>query len=291
MAFSVSSDRPIEPLTLAVLREVDDLAQELGFPYFVAGAMARDILLTGVFGIETGRATLDVDFAIAVRDWEHFNTIKARLIGKGVFEAAPRAAQRLYYKPPSTSSGYPLDLIPFGGVEIPPSTIAWPPEMKVVMNVAGYEEALATSQLVEVSPEFHVRVASLPGLALLKLFAWADRGSDDPKDAVDLATLLRNYEYADDLNRLYEREIETLAAVDHDVTLAFARLLGADMRAISMPATVVQLDALFNDADRLGRLALHMTRGLAGVDDAYETAQRLVDHFKAGALGEKDSRP
>lgn len=291
MTFCVSSERPIEPLTLAVLREVDGLAGELGFSYFVAGATARDILLTGVFGIETGRATLDVDFAVAVRDWEHFDTIKAGLIGRGVFEAAPKAAQRLYYKPHAASSGYPLDLIPFGGVEVPPSTIAWPPEMKAIMNVAGYEEALATSLLVEVSPKFHVRVVSLPGLALLKLFAWADRGNDDPKDAADLATLLRNYEYVEGLDRLYEREIATLEAVDHDVALAFVRLLGADMRAIAMPSTLVQLDTLFNDADRLDRLALHMTRGLAGVDDAYETAQRLVDHFKAGALGEKDSRP
>jgi predicted nucleotidyltransferase len=232
-----------------------------------------------------------VDFAIAVEDWAHFNTIKARLIERGVFEAAPKAAQRLYYKPNPTSSGYPLDLIPFRGVEVPPSTIAWPPEMKVVMNVAGYEEALETSQLVEVVPEFPVRVVSLPGLALLKLFAWVDRGSDDPKDAVDLATLLRNYEFAEGLDRLYEEEFDTLDAVDHHVDLAFARLLGADMRAIAAPATQVQLDALFNDADKLDRLAQHMTKALSGVDDAFETAQRLVDHFKAGALGEKSSRP
>lgn len=283
--FSVSSERPIEPLTLAVLQAVDELARNLGFPYFVAGAMARDILLTGVFGINTGRATKDVDFAVAVQSWEHFEAIKAGLVERGSFTADPKAKQRLNFTPAPQSSGYPLDLIPFRGVETPPSNIAWPPDMDVVMNVAGYEEALETSQLVQAAPGLIVRVVSLPGLALLKLLAWSERGEENSKDALDLATLLGNYEFAGNRDRIYENP-GILEVVDYDLALAAARLLGADMNAIASPGTRVQIRALFDDAIKMDRLALHMTRGLVGNEDGLEKARRFLEQFKSGASDE-----
>lgn len=156
----VSSDRPVDPLTLDVMREVDHLANELTVPYFVTGAMARDILLTGVFGIDTGRATRDVDIAIAVENWAHFEAIKTRLIRRDRFEVTPKVAQRLLFKHHAAQSGYPLDLIPFRGVEDATQSIAWPPERTVVMNVIGYEEALAAAQPVEVAHGFIVPLIS-----------------------------------------------------------------------------------------------------------------------------------
>jgi predicted nucleotidyltransferase len=38
------------------------------------------------------------------------------------------------------------------------------------MNVAGYREAFHAAPSVEIDPGFVVRVVSLPGLAILKLF-------------------------------------------------------------------------------------------------------------------------
>ncbi|MGH6635646.1 MAG: hypothetical protein ACRED0_05755 [Gammaproteobacteria bacterium] len=129
------------------------------WPYFVAGALARDIVLNGVFGLASGRATRDVDFAVALESWEQFEAIKAQLIATGRFEAVREVAQRLYYKPQPKLVGYPLDIIPFRGVEAPPNTIVWPPDLKVMMNVMGYEEALAAAQEVEVGPGFVVPVS------------------------------------------------------------------------------------------------------------------------------------
>jgi predicted nucleotidyltransferase len=40
--------------------------------------------------------------------------------------------------------------------------------------VAGFREALQMVSLVQITPGLTVRVASLPGLALLKRFAWYD---------------------------------------------------------------------------------------------------------------------
>lgn len=142
---SVSPERPLNPVTLEVLRQVDRVARELVLDYFVVGAMARDILLSGVFGLDTGRATLDVDLAVAMEGWPQFEAIKVRLIGMGAFVPDEKIAHRLYYRAVSGERGYPLDPIPFGGVERPENEIAWPPDGSIVMSVAGYSEAFASA--------------------------------------------------------------------------------------------------------------------------------------------------
>jgi predicted nucleotidyltransferase len=44
------------------------------------------------------------------------------------------------------------------------------------MNVAGFEEALVSSVVIEIETGLTARVASVAGLTLLKLAAWVDRG-------------------------------------------------------------------------------------------------------------------
>lgn len=163
---SVKLDRPVDPLTLAVLRALAGITHELGLPYFVAGAMARDIVLTNVFGIDTGRATHDVDFAVAVENWDQFKVVKERLIASGQFNPVEKAVQRLNYSTEGGDTGYPVDILPFRGVEKQPNIIAWPSDMQVIMNVVGYEDALAAAVAVTVESDLTVPVASPPGLAL-----------------------------------------------------------------------------------------------------------------------------
>ena len=123
---SVGSDRPVDPLTVATMRAIDNAAQTFKLPYFLAGAMARDIILTNVHGINTGLATLDVDFGVAVAGWDEFDRIKARLILAG-FSSTDKIAHRLHYRPAGTQTGHPVDIIPFRGVQNPEHAIAWPP--------------------------------------------------------------------------------------------------------------------------------------------------------------------
>ena len=238
-----------------------------------------------MFGLDTGRATRDVDLAVAVAGWPQFEVIKARLVGTGAFVSDEGTAQRLYHRAASEGTGYPLDLIPFGGVEQPKSRIAWPPDRDVVMNVAGYGEALASAVPMEVEPGFVVRVASLPGLAILKLLAWADRGAADTRDAIDLATLLRQYSDAGNEDRLYGAEIAVLEVVNYDLELAGARFLGMDASRIAAPATRGQVLVLLDDPARMDRLVLDMARGLSVTEDPGAAAGALLVQFKAGFQG------
>lgn len=282
----VKPDRPVDPLTLAVMREVDTLVKEIKLSYFVCGAVARDILLQHVHGIETGTATADVDFGVAVENWQQFDNIKARLTETGRFEPSKKMAQRLYYKSGTNSEGYPLDIIPFGRVENPPNSIAWPPGRDEVMNVIGYDEALANTVEIQIEKNFVVPVTSLPGLVLLKLFAWTDRGSQDPKDALDLVTLLRTYHEAGNEDRLYGEELNMLEAAGFDPTSASPQLLGKDVRSIAKPETLTQALAVLNDAKQANRLVTHMAPRLRHANDPIAEAERLLEKFKAGLNGQ-----
>jgi predicted nucleotidyltransferase len=279
---SVARERRLDPVTLEVLRQVDRVARELSLDYFVVGAKAQDILLNGVFGLDSGRATRDTDLGVVVEGWPQFEAIKARLVGTGAFVADKQRAQRLCHVAASEDEGYPLDLIPFGGVEQNLNEIAWPPGRLVVMNVAGYAEALASALPVEVEPAFVVHVASLPGLAILKLLAWADRGTVDARDAIDLATLLRRYVDAGNEDRLYGVEIGVLEVVNYDLALAGARLLGADAGRVAGPATRKQILALLDDPARMDRLVIDVSRGLRFAEDPVAAAGELLAQFKLG---------
>jgi predicted nucleotidyltransferase len=85
----------------------------------------------------------------------------------------------------------PIDLIPFGGVA-EGDTIAWPPDRDTVITVAGFEDALAASVQVQVNATLSLPVVSLAALAILKLFAWQDRKTND-KDALDSRSCLQRH--------------------------------------------------------------------------------------------------
>ena len=208
---SNESSQPSTPLNSAVdlsvvrvLRVLDPIARSSRCEYFLAGATARDLILVNVHGLRPGRATRDIDFGIAVESWAQFELLKERLLATNDFSAS-RAQQRLTFTDSNEGISIPVDLIPFRGVASADGTIAWPPGRDIVMNVAGFEEALTSSVLIEIEANLTVHVASVAGLTLLKLAAWVDRGRESNKDAADLYRLLTTYADAGNTDRLYDR--------------------------------------------------------------------------------------
>lgn len=196
-------------------------------PFFIAGATARDLILQHGFGIDTGRKTLDIDFAVQVKTWKAFEQVKSRLVSTGKFTEVPRITQRLRF------SKIIIDLVPFGAIERPDRTIAWPPDGSTIMNVIGFHEALAATIPVTLPGGITVQVVNLSGLALLKLAAWEDRQHTQPgKDAYDLTLVLRNYLEAGNSERLYSDAANLLAEDDFDYEMAGAWLLGRDISSL-----------------------------------------------------------
>ena len=91
-----------------------------------------------------------------------------------------------------------------------------------------------------------MRVASVPGLTLLKLAAWVDRGLENNKDATDLHRLLTTYADAGNADRLYDHEMDLLETVGFDMELAGAELLGRDVASICQTKVLHQMRSLLN---------------------------------------------
>jgi predicted nucleotidyltransferase len=111
--------------------------------------------------------------------------------------------------------------------------IAWPPHGEVKMDAFGFREALATADEVLLPRGARTKVASLPGLAVLKIVCWQDRHYASPrKDAHDLSLIIRNYLQAGNEERLWGQFLDWTQEDDFDYELAGARMLGGDIRVL-----------------------------------------------------------
>jgi predicted nucleotidyltransferase len=156
--------------------------------------------------------------------------------------------------------------------------------MAIVMNVAGYAEALKSAVTVRVADHCEIPVASIPGLVMTKLIAWLDRGQSNPKDAVDFRYLLENYAAAGNVDRLYGEELPLLAACDYMFESAGPRLLGLDVASIASPQCKQQIARILADPELHHRLVMHMLRGESSSDDPVGTIENLLAEFRIGLV-------
>jgi predicted nucleotidyltransferase len=287
---SNESSQPSTPLNSAVdlsvvrvLRVLNPIAQSFKCEYFLAGATARDLILVNVYGLPPGRATRDIDIGIAVENWTQFELLKERLLATNDFTAS-RAQQRLIFAGSNDGISIPIDLIPFRGVASDDGIIAWPPGQDIVMNVAGFEEALTSSVLIEIEAHLTVHVASVAGLTLLKLAAWVDRGREGNKDAADLYRLLTTYADAGNTDRLYDTELDLLKVAEFDMRLAGAELLGRDVAAICNARIPHQVQSVLAEEANRERLVIDMVRTSAYAE-AIPFVEQTLKRFYRGLRG------
>jgi predicted nucleotidyltransferase len=243
------------------------------------------LMLVNVFGLRPGRATRDIDFGIAVKSWDEFQEIKHRLVASNELEVGPGNTHRLFLKATGGVTGIPIDIIPFGGVESETRTIAWPPRRDVIMSVAGFQEALESSVQIRIEDDLLVCVASIPGLAVLKLLAWQDRRHENSKDAADLHRLLAAYADAGNLDRIYEEELGLLEDAGYDMELAGSQLLGRDAARICQQETRRQAVAILASEQLVDQLSQQMHQAGFEEEQQAERISNLLKRFCAGFLG------
>lgn len=214
----------------AVASVVEVLAElSPGLPdVLVVGAVCRDALhLAAGHDPARLRATDDLDIALAVDGWDHYETITAQL------EPMTGAGSAIRYR----IAGHPVDIVPFGDPVESPDGVITPARRDVPMSVFGFQDVWASAYQVHLNGSITIRVPTAPGYTLLKLKAWADRSAAHQyKDAQDLATAMHWYQEDVDLidARLWESPtgLELLTEVEFDVPEATVRLLVSDARAV-----------------------------------------------------------
>jgi len=248
----------------------------------MVGAMARDLLLHYGSGLPVQRATTDVDLAFAVASWNEFNALRNALLTSEWFTET-RIEHKLLHR-----NALEIDLIPFGGVEDAAGQVVWPTDENL-MRVLGYQEARATSVKVLLPEGQSISTVSLPMLAAIKVIAWADRHTLQPrKDASDLLLILKNYLQEENSARVYDEAAHLLEAEDFDFESAGARLAGSDAAASIAktspdPTRLLNVlrDILYIETDANGQLRLIAESGLEP-----DSAIRLLRSFRDGLFAE-----
>ena len=80
---SLDISNELDEGTVAIYRDVAEVATALDINYLVVGASGRDLILSHAYGVEIRRATNDYDFAFDVRDLSQYQELRTALLAKG----------------------------------------------------------------------------------------------------------------------------------------------------------------------------------------------------------------
>ena len=285
---SLDLSEKIDSFIVDLFDSIANIAGSLDTPFFIIGAIVRDMILTDFYGIHTARKSNDIDIGVSVSDWDQYTKLREALIATRDFEPTTEGRQRLKYK-----GSLRIDLIPFGAISNPNHSFSWPPEHQIVMNTLGFEESYDNSLFVRMreEPLLEINVATLAGLVLLKIISWKDKYPERTRDAKDLKLIIRYYLDAGNSDRLFEEELDIIDDLkqrgEADYMKAAARLLGRDLVAISNPKTIKRLieilDEETGDRDRYV-LAEDMIDDRSAFSAEFEENLELLEELRSGIL-------
>lgn len=226
MSCNISSEDLNNPLLKELLQKLTDYFQSIGSDFYIIGATARDIILSGIHKQASTRRTADLDIAIAIKDWDKFDQISKELCNIDGFHKSNKQKQLFWYK-----RDFKLDIVPFGEVAKADNNIYWPPEEVFAMSVVGFTEVANNTLEITIDNDLLIKVASLPGIFILKLAAFNDRKNETNKDADDLAFIIKNY-LEINIERAVAEHYDIYDAVKFNTFTAGATLLARDIKTI-----------------------------------------------------------
>lgn len=273
----------IDDTTIQLFETVARVAESLSIPFFVVGAMARELILSHGYNIKTIRATQDIDLGVQVSDWDEYQLLRKGLTGTGEFTPT-REAHRLVY-----GRDQRVDIIPFGTIADPDNALSWPPDLETTMSTLGFDEAYYTAMTVRLrsGPPLDILFASLAALAVMKIIAWNDNHVRRRKDAQDLLLLTITYLEAGNQNRLFNEERDLVNVDDFDYVRAGARLLGRDIAAMLRPktaSTILSILTWETGEQNRYRLVEDMIDLGTGSEVSFEERLILLEELKSGII-------
>ena len=166
MSYNISSDKFQDPLLKPILASLTEYFKSVDVCFYVIGATARDIAMIN-YNQKTGRATRDLDIAIAISNWDEYKTIEEGIVNIDDFEKDLHQKQRFIF-----CDNFELDIVPFGNIMKEDDKVFWPPDEQIAMSVLGFKEVAEATENYKIDEDVEIEVASLVGIFILKLVAW-----------------------------------------------------------------------------------------------------------------------
>jgi predicted nucleotidyltransferase len=118
MSYHISSDRFSQRNLVDLLEILAKYFQVINTRFYIIGAAARDIVLSGIHGRRIRRNTRDLDIAIMIPGWHKFHEIAEDLCKMSEFKKSKDQKQRFIY-----NDVLLLDIVPFGEIADPDNNI------------------------------------------------------------------------------------------------------------------------------------------------------------------------
>ena len=200
----------------------------------LVGAFARDVWFWHLHGIDTERATEDLDISMEFPDWNGFHAFAKVLCSLGFSQPIPGHPEKFI----DPGTGQKLDLLPFGALSQDGRAIIWPTDQSR-WSILGFDESYQTAAFLNLTSELAIRIATLPAMVLLKSVAFYERlETRKRKDGADIGFTLTHYLDVGNKARLATGvDTDIMDQVGGDIQQASAMLLGRDMGRMARPDT------------------------------------------------------
>ena len=202
--------------------------EKFGVDFYLVGAVARDVWMSGINNIDPRRTTGDIDFAVLINDKGTYEALKEYLIEKEGFNPYKGNAYVLIWKGQTE-----VDLLPFGAIEDEEGKVTMSGLGLININLQGftevYEEGLPQLDLED---KHQFKFCTLPGIVVLKLIAWDDRPEVRRDDIKDVSDILNHFFYMYD-EEIWKNHHDLFNEEDVDLKYIAARVMGREISKIA----------------------------------------------------------
>lgn len=270
------TDRGYTPEDLHLFVDLDRAARAIGLHPYLIGAGAIQLGPDMRWNVRLARKTRDWDFAVRIDSWTQYEALAKALVSTG-FQRS-QAPHRFRH-----NNGGLLDVVPYGNLERPPGSIAWPDGM--VMSTIGLSALDGHHEVLRIDA-VKLRAASIPAVVGLKVLAYRDRRPNIVRDIQDVHAMLHQAENCVPPDRITSEALERLDSEEVAFPEVGAYILGRDVGKTFQDQDLAPMNALLATVGE----ADDQTVGdvLRSTDGAYVTRETVVDRLRAFRLGIHD---
>jgi len=202
--------------------------EKFGIDFYLVGAVARNVWMTGINNIAPRRTTGDIDFAVLINDNGVYEALKTYLIITEGFQPYKGNEYVLIWK-----ENLEVDLLPFGAIENGDTKFTSNGLGLTSISLQGfteiYNDGLPT---LDLEGKHQFKFCTLPGIVLLKLIAWDDRPESRRDDIKDISDILNHFFEMND-NEIFENHHDLFEKEEASLKHIAARVMGREMSKIA----------------------------------------------------------
>ncbi len=203
-----------------VFNAVESTCKNLDINFYIIGAVAREIWFSKEG--KTSRATKDIDFAVYISYEDQFIVLKENLINNHGFSEIKGNSFVLL-----SPNGIQIDLLPFGAIEVENGVQIRGLDLTNI-QVTGFKEVYeGATDNIKFENDHEFKIATLPGIVLLKFIAYDDRPEHRKSDILDITKIIQ-YFFELESEMIYENHndlFDTYISLDKIA----ARVIGREM--------------------------------------------------------------